>query len=243
MSMLLIDAGNSCVKWVLAERGAWLQQGTLENVYAEKLPSLFSELPAPRRILASNVAGEMMAQPLRAACGLWPNSAFEFIAAQAEQCGVRNLYEHAAQLGSDRWASLIAAWHLQHAPCLVVNCGTATTVDALSGEGEFLGGLILPGMQMMQHALTAGTAQLTKDAGVWCEFPRTTANATFTGAIRATVGAIRLQFEALSARGAARCLISGGAASLVEPHLKLPLARVDNMVLRGLEIIGRTTGA
>lgn len=238
MKMLLIDAGNSRIKLAMIEGGVWLQQNVLENKHAPALSVAFAELPPPDKILVSNVAGENMAQMLIAACAAW-HCPVEFIASKAMQCGVRNLYEFPAQLGSDRWAALIAAWQQERAACLVVNCGTATTVDALSAEGEFLGGLILPGMDMMHGSLTAGATQLMPEKGVWREFPRTTADAIFSGAIQATVGAIRMQFEILAARGSARCLLSGGAADYVQMHLKLPLMRVDNLVLRGLQIIGQ----
>ncbi len=238
MKMLLIDAGNSRIKWATVEGSLWLQQNVLENVHAPALSMAFSELPPPDRILVSNVAGENMAQLLSAACAAW-HCPVEFIAAQASQCGVRNSYEHPAQLGSDRWAALIAACYQERAACLVVNCGTATTVDALSAEGEFLGGLILPGVDIMRSSLAAGAAQLAQTVGVWREFPRNTADATFSGSIQATIGAIRLQFEALAVHGSVRCLLSGGAADKVQTHLKLPLVRVDNLVLRGLQIIGQ----
>jgi type III pantothenate kinase len=238
MKMLLIDAGNSRVKWATVENGMWLQQNVLENTQASALGAAFSELPPPDRILVSNVAGKSMAQLLSAACAAW-QCPIEFIVAQVRQCGVFNSYEHPAQLGSDRWAALIAAWHQERASCLVINCGTATTVDALSAEGEFLGGLILPGVDMMQSSLAAGAVQLVQADGIWREFPRQTADATFSGSIQATVGAIRLQFEALAVRGNVRCLLSGGAADKVQSHLKLPSVRVDNLVLRGLQIIGQ----
>lgn len=238
MKMLLIDAGNSRVKWAAIEDGLWLQQNVLENTHVSELSAAFSKLPPPDRILISNVAGENMAQLLSAACAAW-QCPIEFIVAQVEQCGVRNLYEHPAQLGSDRWAALIAAWQQERISCLVVNCGTATTVDVLSAEGEFLGGLILPGVDMMRSSLAAGAAQLAQTEGIWREFPRNTADATFSGSIQATIGAIRLQFEALAMRGDVRCLLSGGAADKVGQHLKLPSVRVDNLVLRGLQIIGQ----
>ncbi|OGS95088.1 MAG: hypothetical protein A3K04_00670 [Gallionellales bacterium RBG_16_56_9] len=236
--MLLLDIGNSRIKWVMVEDGVWALQGAADLADMAGLRHAFAALPPPQRILVSNVAGEHMAQQVRAACAGWP-CPIEFIAAQGEQCGVRNAYEQPAQLGSDRWAALIAAWHQVRAACLVVNCGTATTVDALSSEGEFLGGLILPGMDMMRRSLAAGAAQLAEAAGSWHEFPRSTADAIFSGAIQATVGAIRLQFEALAVRGAVRCLLSGGAADSVQAHLNLPLERVDNLVLQGLHIIGQ----
>jgi type III pantothenate kinase len=238
MKMLLIDVGNSRIKWAMIEGGVWLQQNVLENKHASALSVAFAELPSPDKIFISNVAGENMAQLLIAACAAW-HCPVEFIAANAMQCGVRNLYEFPAQLGSDRWAALIAAWQQERAACLVVNCGTATTVDALSAEGEFLGGLILPGVAMMHSSLTTGAAQLTLEAGVWREFPRNTADAIFSGTIQATVGAIRMQFETLAAHGSVRCLLSGGAADNVQMHLKLPVIRVDNLVLRGLQIIGQ----
>ena len=238
MKMLLIDAGNSRVKWVMVEGGMWSQQNVLENTHAAGLGMAFLELLPPDRILISNVAGESMAQLLSAACAAW-HCPIEFIVAKVTQCGVRNAYEHPTQLGSDRWAALIAAWHQERASCLVVNCGTATTVDALSAEGEFLGGLILPGVDMMRSSLAAGAAQLAQTEGIWREFPRNTADATFSGSIQATIGAIRLQFEALAMRGDVRCLLSGGAADKVQPHLKLPSVRVDNLVLRGLQIMGQ----
>ncbi len=242
MSILLLDAGNSRIKWALAEDGMWLRQGVLDNDRAETLRVIFAQLPLPRRILASNVAGGEMEQRLHTACAAWP-CPIEFIAAQAEQCGVRNTYERPAQLGSDRWAALIAAWHQERASCLVVNCGTATTLDALSAEGEFIGGLILPGVDMMRRSLAAGAAPLGVTGGDWREFPRNTVDAVFSGAIQATVGAIRLQFAALAMRGEARCLLSGGAADSVQPHLMLPLLRVEDLVLRGLQIISQETDA
>lgn len=237
MKMLLIDAGNSRVKWAMVQDGNWLLQGMLHNQQMSALPVTFSGFPPPDRIFISNVAGTDMEQWLSTACAAW-RCPMEFIVAQARQCGVRNRYEDPAQLGSDRWAALVAAWHQEHAPCLVVNCGTATTIDTLSAEGEFWGGLIIPGLNLMQRSLTEGTAKLAQAAGSWREFPRNTADAIFSGSVQATAGAIHLQHQALSAGGDVRCLLSGGAADTILPHLHLPFVRVDHLVLRGLHIIG-----
>jgi len=125
--------------------------------------------------------------------------------------------------------------------CLVVNCGTATTVDALSARGEFLGGLILPGVDMMQGCLTKGTAQLEAAEGALKDFPLNTADAIHSGMIRAMLGAIESQFVLLRAKEAdVNCVLSGGAAAKVTPHLSMPFHRVDNLVLRGLQIIGES---
>ena len=238
--MLLLDVGNSRCKWALVQNGRWEHQGVVGNTEWIALEHALSALPAPTRILVSNVAGEAMAQRLRAVCAKWQRPP-EFVTASSEQCGVRNGYEQPERLGSDRWAALIAAWSQRHGACLVVNCGTATTVDALSAQGEFLGGLILPGTGLMQHSLATNTAQLFAEQGTLQDFPRKTADAIHSGMLRATLGAIGHQFNLLQARyGTVRCLLGGGAAGVVQPHLDLPLERMDNLVLKGLQIIGES---
>ena len=239
--MLLFDLGNSRCKWTWIENGIWLRQGVLDNtdkIAWQQLKGSFVQLGAPQKILVSNVAGVAMEQNLRELCAVW-SCPVEFITAQAEQCGVRNTYEQAAQLGSDRWAALIAAWHRVRQACLVVNCGTATTVDALSGTGEFLGGLILPGIALMRRSLLNNTAQLALKNGELRDFPRNTVDAIEAGVMRATIGAIQHQHALLAAQGGALCLISGGAANSLLPHLGLKAEQVDNLVLHGMQIIGQ----
>lgn len=242
--MLLLDAGNSRCKWAWVENGRWLRQGALDNnddAAWQQLKLIFAQLDTPPKILISNVAGAAMAQRLCELCAVWP-CPVAFIVAQAEQCGVRNSYQHAARLGSDRWAALIAAWQRVHAACLVVNCGTATTVDALSGTGEFLGGLILPGMELMHNSLQHNTAQLglvniESGKGELRDFPRNTADAIASGVMRASIGAIQYQYGLLAAQHGAHCILSGGAAGSILPHLGLQAEQVDNLVLHGMQII------
>ncbi len=236
--MLLLDVGNSRCKWALVRDGQWVHHGVAGNSEWMSLQHAFVALPPPSRVLVSNVAGAAMAQRLRAVCASWA-CPMEFVTARAEQCGVRNGYQQPERLGSDRWAALIAAWNLRQGACLVVNCGTATTVDALSSKGEFLGGLILPGVGLMQQSLAANTAQLAVEPGALQDFPRNTADAIYSGVLRATLGAIHHQFTVLQSRhGAAYCLLGGGAAGIVQLHLDLPQERLDNLVLKGLQIIG-----
>jgi type III pantothenate kinase len=243
--MLLFDAGNSRCKWAWIDSGIWLRQGVLINTDAaawRELKSTFAQLEAPQKILVSNVAGEAIERRLRELCNVW-TCPVKVVVAQSGQCGVSNSYEQAARLGSDRWAALIAAWRHVHGACLVVNCGTATTVDALSGTGEFLGGLILPGIELMQRSLLDNTAQLGREItwknGELHDFPRNTADAIASGAMRATIGAIQHQYALLEIQRGAHCLLSGGAASSLLPHLGLAAEQVDNLVLHGMQIIGQ----
>ncbi|TNC97984.1 MAG: type III pantothenate kinase [Gallionellaceae bacterium] len=238
--MLLLDIGNSRIKWALVQEGSQVSLGAIDNAASVSLQQAFARLPVPSRILVSNVAGEDAAKRVRELGVAWGRSV-DFVSAKPEQCGVRNAYAQPQRLGSDRWAALIAAWHEVRGACLVVNCGTATTVDALSAQGEFLGGLILPGLDMMQRSLAAGTAQLEETEGSLSDFPLNTADAIHSGVIRATLGAIESQFLLLRCKEAgARCVLSGGASTKVMPHLSMPFDHVDNLVLRGLQIIGES---
>jgi type III pantothenate kinase len=230
---LLVDAGNTRIKWALTRGDEWLRSGVLPTARAAELSAQFAETPFVREVWVSNVAGEAVARALREAVAA---DAWHFVAACERQCGVRNGYEQSAQLGSDRWAALIAAWHLVGARCLVVSCGTATTVDALSDEGEFLGGLILPGIELMQRSLCGATAQLEPGRGSYAAFPLNTADAMFSGAVQAVCGAIERQHGLL---GAAPVVLGGGAAESLRGRLNLPLRLEDNLVLQGLWLIAR----
>lgn len=240
---LLIDAGNTRIKWAVAsEAGGWLRSGILPVGQASELPGLFASAQDIRQIWVTNVAGEKVAVHIRNICA-GRDIPIHFVVAQEMQCGVHNGYTRATQLGSDRWASLIAAWHLVQRKCLVVNCGTAITIDALSARGEFTGGLILPGVELMQRSLTAAADQLKdRDAihgqGKYRQFPLNTADAIYSGAVQAGCGAIQRQYALLNDNDAPVVLGGGGAQALQE-NLSLPLRFVDNLVLQGLFLISK----
>jgi type III pantothenate kinase len=235
MSLLLIDIGNTRCKWACVENGSWLAQGVVDNSAIINLRADFAGLPLPARILVANVAGAALAKWVVELTSMW-SVAPEFVVASAAEAGVTNLYDVPSQLGCDRWLALIAARQQVAGACLVVNSGTATTIDALSAQGEFIGGLILPGIDLMQKSLSHNAAQLPLATGAVRDFPRNTADAISSGAILATVATIEKQRRLLGEN--ASCLLSGGAATLLQPHLASQTTLVDNLVLRGLQILG-----
>ncbi|MBI3525489.1 MAG: type III pantothenate kinase [Betaproteobacteria bacterium] len=240
--ILCIDCGNTRLKWGLYDGDGrrWLEQGALALAGIERLPGLLACLPPPARVIACNVASDEAGAAVEAAitamAGIAPGLSLVWAKSRQEQCGVKNTYDDPAQLGPDRWAALIGARHMHAGPCLVVNAGTATTVDVLDAAGVFRGGLILPGVSLMQTALASDTARLPLATGRFSPLPRNTADAIASGALQATVGAISRMFAPVAASPAALCLLSGGAADPLEALLEevTPLKRVDNLVLAGL---------
>ncbi len=235
MRILAIDAGNTRIKWGWSDGQRWTQQSWIASSDAAQLGAALAVLPAPDRIIVSNVAGSAIREHIIAALQRFRVDP-RWVSSEARQCGVTSSYSDPAQLGSDRWAGLIGAWHLFRGPCVVVNAGTTVTVDALSDEGVFLGGLIVPGVDLMRAALAQNTAQLKLEAGRFTYFPDSTADAIMSGAINALVGSIErmLQFMEETGQIAPLVVLSGGAAALLEPRLNGRLEVVDNLVLEGL---------
>lgn len=239
--LLLIDAGNTRVKWALArddgQAGDWVSSGAVSHAELPQLATHWQGL-LPTRALLSNVAGAEIAAQLEdtlAKVGV-PCTALRWFRSQQACAGVINGYREPTQLGCDRFASQIAAHHrFPSQSLLVVTAGTATTVDALDASGRFIGGMILPGLGTMARSLAWNTAQLpdVKDATLDHLFADNTRDAIVSGCIHAQIGAI---MQAQGQLPGARCVLSGGAASYIAPHLPLPVERIDNLVLLGLHV-------
>ena len=232
--LLCLDAGNTRLKYGLRDGAAWRVQGALE--YPE-FDDLNRQLPAmPTRIVACNVAGETARQRIEA-LGATLRIPVEWLSSSSAACGIRNGYETPQQLGADRWAALIGARALHGDACVVVLAGTATTVDVLDAQGRFLGGLILPGLSLMRSALARNTADLPHARGLFRGLARNTDDAIVSGALHATLGAIE-RVRAAQPQGLA-CLLSGGAAGDLMPHMAQPCRVVDHLVLEGLAQYGQ----
>jgi type III pantothenate kinase len=232
--ILAVDCGNTRIKWGLhsgSVDAGWRQQGTLLLASIDKLNAEWASLPAPRAVVIANVAGAKARDALSAALERFAPEPVWVVARQS-QCGVTNAYDDPAQLGADRWSALIGARQAHAGASLVVNAGTATTVDLLSASGLFRGGVILPGLELMKQSLAAGTAGLPLGRGEFTEEPRSTADAIETGCLLAQAGAIEQMYRRLEP--GALCLLSGGAALRIAARLAIPVRVAENIVLDGL---------
>lgn len=240
---LLIDAGNSRIKWMLTG----VASGVLNH--AGDTPN-WADLPRPERAWVSNVAGEAAGKRIDSWIDAhWPGLPRVDVKAQAEQRGVSNRYSEPSSLGSDRWCGMIGARAAYPGEnMLIATFGTATTLEALSADGVFVGGLIAPGWQLMMQSLGRNTAQLPalnfstareaidSSRGI---FATDTPAALSSGCLLAQVGLIERAWHDLSSQwpGAIRLILGGGAADVVAGALKVPHTRHDSLVLEGLALI------
>jgi type III pantothenate kinase len=265
VSYLLIDAGNSRIKWSLADKdGAVLSNGAFEHerdvespvVGEDALLDAWATLPAPSGAWISNVAGAaVLARIERSIDARWPGLSRHVVRASAKQCGVTNGYEHPDKLGSDRWCGLIGARAaFAGENMLIATFGTATTLEALRADGMFTGGLIAPGWSLMMQSLGSRTAQLpTLDAesahramsASASHFATNTAAALSSGCLLAQTSLIERAWHDLKAHWKAdvRLVIAGGAAGEIAGALAVPHTRHDTLVLSGLALIARDAAA
>lgn len=240
MPILAIDAGNTRIKWGLWEDRGFIAQGAVLTAHAAQLADALHMLARPQRSIACSVASVQVRTQIEQTLAPWGGGP-QWVVSRREQCGVVSRYATPEQLGADRWAALIGA-RVRHAgPCVVVNAGTAVTIDALTADGEFLGGLILPGPELMAEALTTGTAGLPRLPGRFERFPTNTANAIYSGAVQAVCGAIERTQAALVAGGHTepQIMVSGGSGELLAAHLGRPVTSLPDLVLEGLVAIAR----
>lgn len=241
--LLVIDIGNSRTKWALADGAGQLKE--MEICLNTELDTELTKANFPiqlaTKVVVANVAGAAIAQQITQLLGPLP---VHFATAKPLACGVKNNY--AANLGIDRWAALVAAWHITKHATVVVNAGTAMTIDAL-GDAMFLGGSIMPGLSLLRSSLSNNTAQLNASDGVLAEFPINTADAIETGCLNAVVGAIHLMQKRLEKRSGwlPKLVISGGNARHIAQALNAQVTSagtkqviiMENLVLQGLVLL------
>ncbi len=239
--LLVIDIGNTRTKWALAGDDGRLSEFEVcmnANIAASNLSAASQKAD---RALIANVAGEALAQQI--AQLLMPLEV-SFVSASAQAGGVTNGYTKPEKLGADRWAALVAAWHINKHPSLVVNAGTAVTIDALDSKGAFLGGCIMPGLRVMHESLSNNAAQLKMGEGISQNFPINTQDAIATGSLNAVAGAIGIMLKRLEKQCGwlPKLILSGGDANKIADALKLNLKQViitENIVLQGLVLLAK----
>ena len=245
MTALLMDIGNTRLKWGVLDDGAIRRTGHIsqEAVRSDGLTALTSKLP--RRVdavFASNVAGTSFATRISGVVGMHCNCDMHFARSTREACGVTNSYRQPRRMGVDRWVAMIGAWVEVQSACLVVDAGTAVTIDALDGAGQHLGGQILPGVALMSDALASSTSDIPntsrrsiRGARGMEIFANNTGGAVAHGALSAVVGAIERSVHVLRENHHdPKLILTGGDASRILKSLAGEPIHSPHLVLQGL---------
>jgi type III pantothenate kinase len=237
---LFVDIGNSAVKWATDEE---LVCGVIHQAPSQDLPdsvaTAWQQMSTPSRVHVSSVLkGGRLADLTSWMSRYWKLTP-AMAEARAEELGVVNGYRLPTQLGVDRWLALLATRAVTVAPVIVVDCGSATTIDAMDASGRHLGGVILPGLRLLARCLLANTdIPAVQSSEAVDYFATDTATGIESGAMLATAASVEWMQGLLREKNgtAADCLLTGGNAELVSGHLATPHRLVPNLVLQGLAL-------
>lgn len=240
---LLVDLGNTRLKWMLADgtavRGRSVSLAWDEADFEARLEALLAVVPPVVSIWIASVAGPArearVCEALRRRFGIEPRMAV----AASELCGIRLAYREPERMGIDRVLALVAVQASGYAPCVLAGLGTALTLDALASNGQHLGGLIVAGPELMQKALVdaAGRVTIRREGQVgW--FADNTEDAMAGGSWWAAAALVeRFYDESAKALGLApRLILTGGAAPRLQPLLRIAAIEQPDAVLRGLAL-------
>jgi type III pantothenate kinase len=265
MSLYLVfDIGNTRLKWAAVEstqntgdrnKKLWAYSGSISNksfqspeLRAELSDYLSKTLPKPDAIGFCCVGGNAAIQNLQSLFPQWQDLDWKQLKGDSAYDGIRTLYQDPSKLGADRWAAIIGARALSNTNTLIVNAGTATTIDLLGGNGVHYGGWILPGLSLMQESLQANTAQLplairSSAPITQVGFGSNTDEAIIGGCDAAQIGAI-LRATHLAKEmhhPVERIWLDGGNAKILMNEIEkfpglagLPIEPIEGLVLRGI---------
>lgn len=239
---LLLDAGNSRLKWAMVAAGTTPVTGSV-TPDSDGLAALAAQMTAsgrPARIALVSVRGEPFERLLADFCAQhqWPEPFIVRVADKRD--GIQPAYPSLETLGVDRYAAMVGARRLFEGPLVVVDCGTAVTVDAVDSHGRHLGGLILPGLALMRRALSEGTAALPDvDRGAVAALACSTADAIVSGTALGLVSAVDGLCRRASARleGEPVYVLTGGDAGLLESRGSLTYTWCPWLVFQGAYFI------
>ncbi len=242
---LVVDIGNSRLKWAMAEGARLTVMQSVNHQAAHFQATLLAQWRAlaqqPVQLAISCVShADVLQRVILLARQLWPTIVVVTPKAQAYALGVANAYEQPEKLGVDRWLALLAVRQLEQQPACVIDCGTAITIDFMNAQGQHLGGVISPGLMLMKRALCTGTEQLPySETAFQAGLARHTQAAIYSGTLYAAAGLIE---KVLSKQDAGfKLFLSGGDAALIAPELAVEATLYDDLVLRGLLVLINST--
>ena len=239
--MLLLDVGNTRVKWATSNGGlsqpqaavhdgdpvGWFARqdwGQPARVWLACVPSL-REMPRWQAVV-------------RERCGCEPH----IVISQAEWNGLTSAYAAPEKLGVDRWLAMLALWNECRGPFCVAAAGTALTFDRVDAQGRHQGGLIAPGLGWSQRSLmkvtvTAGDSDYRYHDGLG----QHSEEAIRQGSFFAARGVIEQGLRAPGVAAGEQRFITGGDAEILLPHLRSDWMLRPHLVLEGLLALARSS--
>ena len=239
--ILDLDIGNSRIKWRLLDSNSRLQGEGAVSSLAQLIARLEATVGGLQRVRACSVSHPDVLDALDEWLARQRIPRCERATSRPALAGVSNAYQLAEQLGVDRWLAICAAYKLMGGACIVVDAGSAITLDYVHSDGQHRGGFIVPGLQLMKAALQRGTERVvfrTEHPAADLRPGTSTQEAVSHGVLFMMVGMIEKAHRVFSRESLSpvRLVLTGGDAELLGRHLRLDFRYVPDLVFRGIEI-------
>jgi type III pantothenate kinase len=248
--LLAIDIGNTTVALGVFEGKKLLQDWCIRSVRektADEYGITLLELLRTSGLLPSAIKGAIISSvvpPLTPAFQAVSQGLFgvkALVVGPGLRTGMPILYENPSEVGADRVVASIGAFEKYGGPCIVVDFGTATTFDAVSRKGQYLGGAIAPGIQISAEALYLRTAKLPRIEVVKPKKPigKTTVASMQSGIYFGYVGLVNNIIAEISQElgEEPRIVVTGGFASQLGSEIRAAHHHEPHLVLEGLRIV------
>lgn len=242
---LLVDAGNTRLKWRLERGMEEIDRGVLVYAQVNDWLEAWAISGEPTSIWVGSVAGEVVDHHIADWAAANSFATPVYVKVEREQLGLRVAYRDTSRLGVDRYLAMLGARTRFSGAVCVCDAGTALTLDAVDARGMHKGGLIAPGPVTMINAVLCSTAQISNasDDVPSTPFARDTADAVTAGARYACAALVdRFADEASTLFGDKVTLVlSGGDRERVAPHLRVPYQLSPDMVFDGLRAVAESS--
>ena len=238
--VLLFDIGNTRLKWALSNSNNIISTGAIDltDLNEIALDQQFTSIDQPNSILLSSVASKSTCNMVTT----WLNDRFQagvsIVKVTKSACDIHNLYSDASSLGVDRWVAAIGARHIvAQGDLIVIDVGTAVTIDWLSNENTFEGGVIFPGQALMHDSLVGRTAGIESEYSDRTQIiGKTTKECVNSGIGFGLAGAIERIVDEMNnnINRPTTVILTGGGSKSLTAKMKLDSINEPNLVLLGL---------
>ena len=249
--LLVVDVGNTQTHFGTIRGGELLEHwrfATVRDSTADQLGAALSNLLALRGASMQDIDESIVSSTVPALGPQWCFMAERYLGHEmlvvgpGLRTGMPIRYDNPREIGPDRLVNAVAAYERLGGPCVVVDFGTAITYDPVSADGEYLGGIISPGVEISLEALTERAAALPKvDVTVAPRalIGKTTIDAIRSGIVFGTAGQVDAIVRRLRAElgQETHTIATGGLAAAIVPHTETIETVDDLLTLTGLRLL------
>lgn len=242
---LLVDLGNSSLKWSFVKHG---KLGKISRIsHQKKLPGrhleqIWGVIKPPKTVWVAAVASRQLQDDLAQWIDMNWSVPVHFMRTERLAAGVTCGYQRPVELGVDRWAAMLAAYHYHPQGVCVLDCGTAITLDLVHSDGQHLGGFILPGFDLMRKSLLTGTAiAVVGEENPVGEWGDSTASCITLGVRKAVASLVESSVERFQAVGVCdpALILAGSSLNEIFSVIEIDYEVREHLVLEGLLLYAR----